>query len=158
MTAPNSTNSNTNALMKLKKSEWFNQKVEFDGSIFTLVAVRAMSPNLKRTGRLGTHWWLQKDGVTVSYCKTIWEDEEPFVISEIETREAFRRKGYSEKLIEMIENSIGLTVHSSGTYSQLGALACSRLPLANAEAGREIVWEEVSTFVTDWDEMIPKYF
>lgn len=126
-------------------------------SDFTLEYEQALSPRFDRTGAVGTHWWLCKDGVAVAYCKTVQDPREsaPLILMDIEVRLTHRGQGYCTAILASVNAVTGLRVHSTGNWTQDGAVALQRLPLAPGYVGE--VHHRPTDFVQDWNKRVPRY-
>lgn len=117
-----------------------------------------MLVNLQRSSKYGTliadGWW-QVDGLTVGYIKW-WRQPGDLRLSGIEVREDWRRRGVARAMIGAVEQREALTVHSSGSFTEVGyaALAHHLPPLPGTRAR---VDTEPMSFVEDWEAMRPRF-
>lgn len=108
------------------------------------------------TGYTVDHWWLVVDGVPVAYLHTMiyTRDAYSFVLCDIEVREAHRGHGYARRIIAAADAATGLTLHTTGGFTPLGAAALTFVPLVPTGEAPGIRYQDMA-FVADWDTLTP---
>lgn len=106
----------------------------------------------------GFHYWMLLNGVPMGYAKILERDDtkHQLELGEVEIRGGFRGRGYAKRLFELVNESTGKVLHSTGGYTPEGFKAISGL-LPLAEGFRAEVCYRSQSFVADWDKLIPLY-
>lgn len=104
----------------------------------------------------GFHYWMLLNGVPMGYAKILERDDtkHQLELGDVEIRGGFRGRGYVQHLFDLVNESTGKVLHSTGGYTPEGFKAISkRLPMA--EGFRAEVCYRSQSFVAEWDELIP---
>lgn len=99
--------------------------------------------------------WLQIDGMTVSDAK-IWDKPSyngKLCVCTIETREGYRRQGYSTAILQLAEAQLGKTICTNADFTPEGFLALSKCPVLDGYEPATAPKADPMNFVRDWDAM-----
>lgn len=105
-------------------------------------------------GPTAKHWWLRLDGTPVAYLHTLTYpnrpvEQCPFVLCDIEVRPGYRGRGLSRRIVAAAEAAEGHRLHTSGSFTPLGARALGWVPVI--PGNRAGVSFDDMDFVADWD-------
>jgi hypothetical protein len=99
--------------------------------------------------------WLKVDGVPVTYAK-IWDKPSyngKLCVCTIETREGYRRKGYSKAILKLAETLLGITICTNADFTPEGFAALANLPVLDGYEPATGPRADSMNFVHDWDLM-----
>jgi hypothetical protein len=106
----------------------------------------------------GVTWyesWLLVDDVPVSYAK-IWDKPSyngKLCVCTIETREGYRRQGYSKTILNLVEEQLGKIICTNADFTPEGFLALANRPVLDGYEPATSPRADSMNFVRDWCSM-----
>lgn len=129
------------------------ETVPLEGHQHLLVDQRTHRPSRTQS----KHWWLLDGDTPIAFLHTLRHlnrTEHAFILCDIEVRPGHRGHGLTRSIIEAAQNHEDDTLHTSGSFTPLGAQALGWIPLTpGTQPG--VRFNDMA-FVEDWDTLHPR--